>query len=319
MATSSPTPTDPCAFPGSPPDYDKGLHIAGIFIILAASILGTCMAPIAERFPQLTPNKFYFILGKHIGTGVICALALIHLLAPAFTELGWPCLANIWIQYQFAPLFALAAALVMHFVESAFGIFFGTHDEDDSKNTPPSPEEESEKGHSHGGVFLLQGKHSTTMMIAAYILEFGLTTHSVIIGITVGVTTRSDLDTLLPALCFHQFFEGFALGARLAAVGFSAFTEIILILIYSLSAPVGIAIGVGVYQSYNPNSARANLIEGSFDSISAGILLYVGFCQMIAIEFERDMRREKSVWRKLALFICVWFGAGVMAVIGKWL
>ena len=178
--------------------------------------------------------------------------------------------------------------------------------------------------HSHGGgvdghthSILLSGADKT---VAAYILEFGLTSHSVIIGITVGVASRTDLNTLLPALCFHQFFEGFALGARLADVGFSMFNEVQLMLIYSLSAPIGIAIGIGIHSTYNQNSDTANLVEGSFDAISAGIILYVGFVQMLAIEFANDYKSlMKHPYKQMALWGGLYLGAAVMAFIGKYL
>ena len=40
------------------------------------------------------------------------------------------------------------------------------------------------------------------------VLEFGILTHSVIIGITLGVSPESEFVGLLVAICFHQFFEG---------------------------------------------------------------------------------------------------------------
>ena len=172
-----------------------------------------------------------------------------------------------------------------------------------------------ESGHTHS---ILLGNAERT--VAAYILEFGLTSHSVIIGITVGVASHSDLQTLIPALCFHQFFEGFALGARLAEVGFSIWNELSLMLIYSLSCPIGIAIGIGISSTYNQQSVTANLVEGTFDAVSAGIILYVGFVQMLAIEFTKDYKAAQSDYRKqIALWCGMYFGAGVMAFIGKYL
>lgn len=50
-----------------------------------------------------------------------------------------------------------------------------------------------------------------------------------------------------------------------------------------------------------------------------GIILYVAFVQMLAIDFTRDVRRVKGFWRKGTLLVCLWVGAGIMALIGKWL
>ena len=114
--------------------------------------------------------------------------------------------------------------------------------------------------------------------------------------------------------------QGFALGARLASCRFSLFNEAMLALIYSSSAPIGIAIGIGIANSYEPNSTRALITQGTFDSVSAGILLYVAFVQMMAAEFSEDYRKCGRDWlKKSSLYVAMWCGAAVMAVIGKWL
>ena len=360
---------DGCGYDGVN-DYYQPLNIAAVFIILVASVLGTSIPLVAKHYPSMSRYPFVFIWGKHVGTGVLLALGFIHLLAPAFDELGNPCLPAAWSSdYEYAPLFCLLAALAMHFIETIAHQYLdgkagagqtpagpaGPYEAPGSPyrqqnpalgDTPKSPNGSdieltkqidypikpssasssprheadapdcvviesptngsevvhihshkhtgvhthalAADGHTHGAEetghthSILLGNAERT--VAAYILEFGLTSHSVIVGITVGVASHSDLKTLIPALVFHQFFEGFALGARLAEVGFSRLNELALMLIYSLSAPIGIAIGIGIATTYNQNSDTANLVEGSFDAISAGIILYVAFVQMLAFE-----------------------------------
>lgn len=51
-----------------------------------------------------------------------------------------------------------------------------------------------------------------------YVLLFGLSFHSLFIGIALGVVT--DDWGLFAAIVFHQFFEGMALGARVARANF---------------------------------------------------------------------------------------------------
>lgn len=60
---------------------------------------------------------------------------------------------------------------------------------------------------------ILSGGEKHEHMITTYILEFGIALHSLIIGITLGVTPGTEFITLLIAISFHQFFEGFALSA----------------------------------------------------------------------------------------------------------
>ena len=44
-------------------------------------------------------------------------------------------------------------------------------------------------------------------------------------------------------------------------------------LLYGIRTPVGIAIGLGVRTTYNPNSATASIVSGVLDSLSAGVLV----------------------------------------------
>uniref|UniRef100_A0A453SPH5 Uncharacterized protein n=1 Tax=Aegilops tauschii subsp. strangulata TaxID=200361 RepID=A0A453SPH5_AEGTS len=51
------------------------------------------------------------------------------------------------------------------------------------------------------------------------ILELGIVSHSVIIGLSLGVSqSPCTIKPLVAALSFHQFFEGFALGDCISQV-----------------------------------------------------------------------------------------------------
>lgn len=51
------------------------------------------------------------------------------------------------------------------------------------------------------------------------ILEMGIVSHSVIIGLSLGVSqSPCTIKPLVAALSFHQFFEGFALGGCISEV-----------------------------------------------------------------------------------------------------
>ena len=63
------------------------------------------------------------------------------------------------------------------------------------------------------------------------------------IGLTLGVTAGTSFLTLLVALCFHQFFEGLAIGTAAVDAGLGSGKTTILGLAYSVTTPVGIAIG----------------------------------------------------------------------------
>lgn len=42
----------------------------------------------------------------------------------------------------------------------------------------------------------------------------------------------------------------------------------------------GIAVGLGVRSTYNPNSTTANIVSGILDAFSAGILIYTGLVEV---------------------------------------
>ena len=50
--------------------------------------------------------------------------------------------------------------------------------------------------------------------------------------------------------------------------------------LYGLTTPIGIAIGLGVRTSYNPDSTTASIVSGILDSLSAGVLVYTGLVEV---------------------------------------
>jgi len=50
--------------------------------------------------------------------------------------------------------------------------------------------------------------------------------------------------------------------------------------IYGLTTPLGIAVGLGVRTFYNPGSTIASIVSGTLDSLSSGILVYSGLVEV---------------------------------------
>jgi zinc transporter 1/2/3 len=158
-------------------------------------------------------------------------------------------------------------------------------------------------------------------MTAIFILEFGVIFHSIFIGLTLAVSGE-EFNTLCAVIIFHQTFEGLGLGSRLAVTPWPKsrkWMPYILGVAYSFSTPIAIAIGLGVRNTYPPGSQTTLIVNGVFDSISAGILIYTGLVELIAHEFmfSNSMRKAKlSV--VLSAFGMMSLGAGLMALLGKW-
>lgn len=166
-----------------------------------------------------------------------------------------------------------------------------------------------EEGDSHGS---LSGQ-----LLSIFILEFGVVFHSVFIGLTLGTT--DELKVLLIVLVFHQMFEGLGLGSRLAISPWpkdKKWLPYLLGTIFALSTPIGVAAGVGA----RPNNATTQkLVNGIFDSISAGILMYTGLVELLAHEFMfNPYMRRASLKIQLFAFACVLLGMAVMAILAKW-
>lgn len=88
---------------------------------------------------------------------------------------------------------------------------------------------------------------------------------------------------------------------------------------YGVTTPIAIAVGLGISQSFEPNDAQTLIVNGVFDSISAGILLYTGLVELMAHEFMFNSEmRESSMTKLLSAFGCMCLGAGLMALLGKW-
>src|SRR3954452_24912787 len=101
-------------------------------------------------------------------------------------------------------------------------------------------------------------------------------------------------------------FEGLGLGSRIAELEFpkGSIKHWLMAFAYGTTTPIGIAIGLGVRETYNPDSATAKIVTGILDSISAGILLYAAFVELIANDFIYDQKfRKKPVRYQSSAFI----------------
>ncbi|RNC46127.1 cation transporter [Trypanosoma cruzi] len=133
------------------------------------------------------------------------------------------------------------------------------------------------------------------------------------------------MRTLLVALSFHQLLEGIALGSRLVEASMSIMLEVVMTMIFSVSVPLGIAIGVitmkGTHTSMTGPAFVA--LQGVVNAVGGGMLLYIAF-SLIFNDFPADMRSVAGPtvahcgWRRCAMFAAFWGGTGAMAVLANW-
>ncbi|PQE05551.1 putative ZRT2-Zinc transporter II protein [Rutstroemia sp. NJR-2017a BBW] len=187
----------------------------------------------------------------------------------------------------------------------------------DDLSYPPGGEDHL--GHQREHV--IDDDHFAAQMTAIFILEFGVIFHSIFIGLTLAVT-GSEFNVLYIVLVFHQTFEGLGLGSRLATAQWPKSKRWLpwaLGSAYGITTPIAIAIGLGVRTTFTPGSQKTMIINGVFDAISAGILIYTGLVELMAHEFMFNPEmRKASIKMMLFAFGCMCLGAGLMALLGKW-
>ena len=96
-------------------------------------------------------------------------------------------------------------------------------------------------------------------------------------------------------------------------------THYFLALIFALTTPTGVMIGTIIPRhAYHSDSVTSLLVEGVLDAISTGILLYMGYVTLLAVEFNLNRELLRQTPRvKSWCFFALWAGAGVMALLGR--
>ncbi|KAH6661229.1 Zinc/iron permease [Truncatella angustata] len=337
-------------------DGRLGLRVSAIFVILVSSLLGALLPVVLARSRHVNVPSSFFFVAKYFGTGVIIATSIMHLLVPAFDALSSPCLQDYDISaYPWAGGICFMTIMVMFFIEviiSHYDLFGGSshsHGNEPSDpslgmlksgtiSTSPSPSQDQDletgthKGPANSG---LPGEdhlghnreHSegeaafAAQMTALFILEFGVIFHSIFIGLTLAVA-GDEFVILYIVLVFHQMFEGLGLGSRLAVASWprgKGYMPYLLATLYALSTPIAIAAGLGVRETLTPGSSTTLIINGVFDAISAGILLYTGLVELMAHEFMFSPQMQKAGLKmKMSALGCVFLGGGLMALLAKW-
>lgn len=172
--------------------------------------------------------------------------------------------------------------------------------------------------HSHSAMLSEQESAQLRHRVISQVLELGIVAHSVIIGITLGTSeSPCTIRPLLAALTFHQFFEGMALGSCIAQAGYKRRASALMGFFFSVTTPAGIAIGMGIASSYNENSPQALIVQGLFDSMSAGILLYMSLVDLIAADF-LSKKLQSNLHLQLYSYTALFLGSGIMSVIAYW-
>ncbi|KAJ5822931.1 Zinc/iron permease [Penicillium robsamsonii] len=159
-------------------------------------------------------------------------------------------------------------------------------------------------------------------LLQCLLLEAGILFHSIFIGMALSVATGTSFVVLLIAISFHQTFEGFALGSRIASLIPDLFAPNsmkpwLMSLAYGTTTPLGQAIGLVLHNLYDPASATGLLMVGITNAISSGLLLFAGLVELLAEDFLSESSYDTLKGRRrVEACISVACGALLMAFVG---
>ncbi|KAL2928443.1 Zinc transporter 1 [Bienertia sinuspersici] len=258
-----------------------------IAAILVSSALGISLPMVGKNFPALNPESNLFFLVKTFAAGVILSTGFIHILPDAFEDLTNPCLdEGSWGSYPFTGLFAMIGALGSLMIDAfATGHYRRVHF---AKPAATSAVDEEMSG-AHAGHLHLH-THATHG-------------HAHGSGLESTPQGLSELDRIRYKVTSQAAFK-------------SAST-LCMALFFSLTTPVGIAIGIGITNVYDESSPTALIVQGLLNAVAAGILIYMALVDLLAQDF---MNPKMQANNKLffGANITLLLGAGFMAVLAIW-
>lgn len=164
---------------------------------------------------------------------------------------------------------------------------------------------------------------SPNSYLSVLVMEAGILFHSILIGLTLVVAADSYYITLFIVIVFHQFFEGVALGSRIAQLSGTKrllMDKLLMAAAFAFITPLGMAIGLGVLNQFNGNNPSTIVAIGTLDALSAGILLWVGVVDMWARDWilPGGELLDAGFTKVFTAGVSLIAGMVLMGLLGKW-
>ncbi|KAL9635146.1 MAG: hypothetical protein Q9204_002728, partial [Flavoplaca sp. TL-2023a] len=305
--------------------YDKPIRIGTLFVMLFTSSLAVFGPILLVRFAHVHPGGYIFTVLKQFGTGVIISTSLVHLLTHAELMFKNPCLGPL--KYE-----STTTAIVMAGAFLTFLLQYSSFRLTDARSKTVLSKSDSQHAESINGDTSVKSSQSPAPTalhnhrmpklddpLSVLILEAGIIFHSAIIGVTLVVAGDSFYRILVVVIIFHQMFEGLALGVRISHLTTTIMLKKLLMAsAFALITPLGMAIGLGVLDTFNGKDRSTIIAIGTLDAFSAGILLWTGFVQMWSFDWlYGDLRDAGAVKTGLGMFALI-SGMVLMSLLGKW-
>lgn len=210
-------------------DAASHLKIVAVFAIFLTSVFGVWGPVLLAKYFHGKPlyDKAILVI-KCFAAGVILSTSLVHVLPEAFESLA-DCQVSSrhpWKDFPFAGLVTMIGAITALLVDLTASEHMG-HGGGGGGGMEYM---------AVGGLEMKEGKFGADLEIqenseeeivkmkqrlVSQVLEIGIIFHSVIIGVTLGMSqNKCTIRPLIAALSFHQIFEGLGLGGCIAQVRF---------------------------------------------------------------------------------------------------
>ncbi|KAL9012074.1 MAG: hypothetical protein Q9173_003131 [Seirophora scorigena] len=306
-------------------DYHTGIRVGTLFVMLVTSSIGflAVFGPILlVRFAHVHPSGYIFTVLRQFGTGVIISTAFVHLLTHADLMFANECLGTLQYEATTTAIVIAGAFLTFLLQYTSFRLY-----EARSRSVASMSgvgRTESMKGDtldksSQSNVPVKENVPRMDDPLSVVILEMGIIFHSAIIGVTLVVAGDSFYRILLVVIIFHQMFEGLALGSRISNLStISLRKKLLMASAFALITPLGMAIGIGMLDSFNGNDKATIIAIGTLDAFSAGILAWTGFVQMWSHDWMYGELRDASMVQTILGMFALVSGLVAMSVLGKW-
>ncbi|GJW13845.1 zinc transporter 6, chloroplastic [Tanacetum coccineum] len=325
-------------------DAAATLKYISMFMIFFTSIIGISTPVMLARIFHGKPSydKAILII-KCFAAGVILSTSLVHVLPDAYDALA-DCQVSSWHPWKDFPfsglvtLIGVLTALLVdltatsHVDGYSHGHVHGNKEEATTGYTRIDDCEGQELKKSVVEIEVVVAQEERRRLneeemvkmkqrMVSQVLEIGIIFHSVIIGVTMGMSqNQCTIKPLVAALAFHQIFEGMGLGGCIAQAGFKFGTTAYMCIMFSVTTPMGIVLGMVLFSmtGYDDSNPNALIMEGLLGSLSSGILIYMGLVDLIALDFFHNKLMSSETWLKKASFLALVLGCISMSILALW-
>ena len=226
--------------------------------------------------------------GNSFAGGVLLAAGLIHLLADASDGF-----ATVYPTLDYPAAYAVATL--------AFLLVLGL------ERVIPLAMKSTSRSDSPEAAALLEAGQGGGL--APYLLLLTLSIHSLIAGLTLGISTAAGATVLLIAILAHKGAAGFALGSTFRDAQVPPKTRIPALMVFVGSTPLGVILGGVAADTFGGDGGAA---EAWFKAVAAGTFLYIATLDIVREEFfpGGTNRGRRLLW--------AFGGAGLMALVAVW-